>query len=423
VKVVLASYGSRGDIEVSATVGRELLRRGHDVLMAVPPDHIDFVEMAGLPAVACGPPSRPWLDAGNHLSTCLFRSPWRIQELNRLAGEAGRLGVECWVEITKTLLALAEEADVLVTDLAFEGAAANVAEYHDIPLVTVHFLPVRANGRLLPFLPPRLARTAMRAYHWAVWRGQKAFEDAQRRELGLSATTGPLPQRITDRGSLEIQAYDDFCFPGLAAEWAELDGRRPFVGSLTMELPTDADDEAASWIAEGSPPIFFSFGSNIAVESPDDAIAMIDAACTQLGERALVCSAVSDFSRVAKLEHVKVVPAVNFAAIFPACRALVHHGGAGTTAAGLRAGVPMLIHSRDPGQKLLGALVRRLKVGKARRYSSATLETLVADLRTIFAPEYAIRAREIATRMTKAADSPTAAAVHVEEFARARHVG
>src|SRR6185312_3607987 len=128
---------------------------------------------------------------------------------------------------------------------------------------------------------------------------------------------------IAERGSLEIQAYDEVCFPGLAAEWAKWDGRRPFVGTLTLELPTDADDEIASWIAAGTPPIFFGFGS-MPVESPADTVAMISAACAQLGERALVCSAESDFSHVPHLAHVKVMDAGNYAAIFPACRAVVH---------------------------------------------------------------------------------------------------
>ena len=98
----------------------------------------------------------------------------------------------------------------------------------------------------------------------------------------------PSPRRIAERGSLEIQAYDEACFPGLA----EPNGRSgmangPFVGALTMELTTDADDEVASWIAAGTPPIFFGFGS-IPVASPADTVAMIGAACAQLGERALV---------------------------------------------------------------------------------------------------------------------------------------
>ena len=79
------------------------------------------------------------------------------------------------------------------------------------------------------------------------------------------------------------------CVPWLRAEWAKWNGQRPFIGALTMELPTDADEEVASWIAAGTPPIFFGFGS-MPVDSPDDTLAMIGAACAQLGERALVCA-------------------------------------------------------------------------------------------------------------------------------------
>jgi UDP:flavonoid glycosyltransferase YjiC (YdhE family) len=70
------------------------------------------------------------------------------------------------------------------------------------------------------------------------------------------------------------------------------------------------------------PPIYFGFGS-IPVESPTDTIAMIVGACAQLGERALVCAGWSDFSRVPHFGRVKIVGTVNFAATFPACRAVV----------------------------------------------------------------------------------------------------
>jgi UDP:flavonoid glycosyltransferase YjiC (YdhE family) len=212
------------------------------------------------------------------------------------------------------------------------------------------------------------------------------------------------------------------CFPGLKADWAKWNGQRPFVGALTMELPTDADVEVASWIAAGTPPIYFGFGS-IPVIAPADAIAMISAACAQLGERALVCGGGTDFSQVPKFEHVKVVGTVNFTEIFPVCRAVVHHGGAGTTAAGLRAGVPQLILSTDLDQSLWGARVKRLKLGLGRRFSSVTQESLVADLRTILAPQYVNRAREIAPRMSKPAESVVSAADLVENFARSRQVG
>jgi UDP:flavonoid glycosyltransferase YjiC (YdhE family) len=159
------------------------------------------------------------------------------------------------------LTPLADGADLLVTGLGFQELAANVAEYYDIPLATYHHQPVRPNGRLLPFLPAPLGRSAMTVYDWLVWRMWKKAEDVKRRELGLPKATGPSPRRITERGSLEIQAYDDGCFPGLAAEWAKFDGQRPFVGALTMELPTDTDEDVASWIAAGKPGFSLAFGA------------------------------------------------------------------------------------------------------------------------------------------------------------------
>ena len=85
-------------------------------------------------------------------------------------------------------------------------------------------------------------------------------EIAQRRTLGLAVEPGPsAPQ------PLEIQAYDELFFPGLAAEWEKCGVRRPFVGGLTLELPTQVDEEVASWIAAGPPPIYFGFGSSARV--------------------------------------------------------------------------------------------------------------------------------------------------------------
>jgi UDP:flavonoid glycosyltransferase YjiC (YdhE family) len=422
MKFVVASHGSRGDVEPCVAVGRELVRRGHDVHMVVPPDLVDFVESAGPAAIASGVDMQGLMELYRKYWECFFRNPWKLQDLNRLGHEVGEPVTQSRVEVSAAMMSLADGADLLITGLIFEEQAANVAEYHDIPLATLHFFPMRANGQLLPLLPSALGRSAMTAFWWLYWRGTKKVEDAQRRELGLPEAIGSSTRRMAERGSLEIQAYDDVCFPGLASEWAKWNGQRPFVGTLTLELPTDADDEVASWIAAGSPPIYFGFGS-MQVDTAAETIAMISAACAQLGERALICAGWSDFSDVSQSDHVKVVGAVNHAAAFPACRAVVHHGGAGTTAAGLRAGVPTLILYRAGDQPLWGAAVKRLKVGTTRRFVATTQKTLVADLRTILAPQTVARARELATRMTKPATSVAATADLVEDLARHKRGG
>lgn len=421
MKIALACYGTRGDVEPGAALARELLRRGHDVCMAVSPDQVAFIESAGLAAVAYGPDSHTALDTdfGVKVSTRLPEGNSKIKQLTGMWRANSDFIARCWRELTPTLISLVDGADILITGMLFEDGAANVAEYSRIPLVSLHFVPQRVNGRLLPHLPAPVGRAAMTVLGWLArgWFG--SLEDAQRRGLGLPKVRGPAPRRISATGALEIQAYDSVCFPGLADEWAKWEEQRPFVGALTMELPTSADEEVSSWITEGTPPICFAFGS-MSVQSPTDTLAMIAAACAQLGERALICSDWTDFNGVSDLDHVKVVRTMNHGVIFPLCRAVVHHGGAGTTNAALRAGVPSLILWAAPERWMWGNQLRHLQVGATRRFSSTTAELLVDDLRTILDAQFVTRARKIAERMIEPAKSVSMTADLVERYARSR---
>ncbi|MDT5135889.1 MAG: hypothetical protein QOD58_151 [Mycobacterium sp.] len=410
MKFVVASYGTRGDIEPCAAVGVELQRRGHDVCLAVPPNLIGFVESSGLVAVEYGT-----RDSQQQLDEQFLHNGWKIQNPVKLAREAMAPVTEGWLELSAMLTPVAQGADLLLTGQIYQEVVANVAEHYDMPLAALHFYPMRANGQLAfpARLPGPVIRSTIHTTDWLYWRMTKGVEDEQRRELGLPKASSPAPKRMADRRALEIQAYDELCFPGLAAEW---DGRRPFVGALTMGLPTDADDEVMSWIAAGAPPIYFGFGS-MPVGSLAERVDMIAAACSRLGERALICSGPSDSTQIPHFDHVKVVRAVSHAAVFPACRAVVHHGGAGTTAAGLRAGIPTLILWITSDQPFWAAQVKQLKVGRGRRLSSATTDSLVADLKAILAPECVSRARELASRMTKADTSAVATADLLETHA------
>ncbi|MBE1552849.1 UDP:flavonoid glycosyltransferase YjiC (YdhE family) [Mycobacterium sp. OAS707] len=404
MRFALAMHGSRGDVEPCAAVGVELQRRGHDVRIAVPPNLVGFVESAGLTAAPYGPNSQELIDDD------FVHNYWKMQPLNfvRAFKEYVSRG---WAEMSATLTSLADGADVVLTGTIYQGVAANVAEYYDVPLAALHYFPSRANGHLVPMVPAPVTRSAISAVWWLYWRMTKDADDSQRRELGLPQTASSLSRRLTERQALEIQAYDELCFPGLAAEWG---GRWPFVGALSLQLPTPADDEVATWIAAGTAPIYFGFGS-MPVRSAADTVAMISAVCAELGERALICSGWADFDGPPTSDHVKVVRQVNHAAVFPRCRAVVHHGGAGTTAAGMRAGVPTLILWITSDQPIWAAQVKQLNVGVGRSFSRASSRTLAADLRRILAPSYAHRAKEVAARMTSCDASVRAAADLLEE--------
>ena len=200
MKFVLAFYGTRGDVEPGIAAGRELLRRGHDVYLAVPPDLIGFAESAGLAAVGYGPDTKAWLEVTRNFWARFFRNFWKLRELKKLLRESREPGTQSWGEMSTTLASLADGADLLLTGMSYQELAANVAEYQRIPLATLLWLPIRVNSHIVPFLPAPVIRTAMTVYEWLVWRGVKKVEDAQRRELGLPKATGPAPRRIAERG-------------------------------------------------------------------------------------------------------------------------------------------------------------------------------------------------------------------------------
>ena len=126
MKFVVAGYGSRGDVEPCIAVARELLRRGHDVRMAVtvPPDMLAFVESTGLAAVPYGRDYQELL--GDKDFVRMLQNP-----INAIS-EAIEYVAQVSAEKSTTLTSLTDGADLLVAGITEQSLAANVAEYYGI---------------------------------------------------------------------------------------------------------------------------------------------------------------------------------------------------------------------------------------------------------------------------------------------------
>lgn len=360
--------------------------------MAVPPNLIEFVEKVGLaPATPYG------VDSQKQLDNDVFRNFWKPQNPVTALREGIAYIAEGWADMNTALTPLARGADLILTGTTYQEVAANVAEHHGIPLAALHYFPARPNSQIVPVpLPKWLIRSGFAGLEWALWRLSKKAEDTQRHELGLPPARVRSARRVVESGALEIQAYDELLFPGLSAEWGD---SRPLVGSITMGLGTDHDAEVAAWIDAGQAPIYFGFGS-MPVENPAAAVRLISEVCAELGQRALISAGVWGLPDSDRAEHVKVVGAVNHGAVFPRCRAVVHHGGSGTTAAGLRAGVPTLILWVAADQPIFARQIKKLKVGSAQPFSGVTKKSLRAGLREVLRPECAARASALGAAMT-----------------------
>ena len=413
MKYAIAVHGTRGDVEHATAIALELLRRGHEVRMAVPPNLVAFAESAGIPS-----PVLPYgTDSQLQLEADGFRDWWKLRNPLTVVEKIRELMIGDWPQMGETLAAVATGAYLILTGTTYQEVAANVAESRDIPMAALHYFPARTNTKILPVrLPLAVVRPAWAVAEWALWRILKPAEDDQRRRLGLPAARSRSVNRIVGRGALEIQAYDEVFFPGLDTEWG---GTRHLVGAITLQMSTAVDDAVATWIADGTPPIYLGFGS-MPIETPAKTIAMITEVSADLGERALICSGVLDVADAAPADHVKIVRSVNHAAVFPQCRAIVHHGGAGTTAASVRSGRPTLVLWVGAEQPLWANSVKRLGVGTMRRFSKSTAETMRADLRSVLSPTCIARAQTTAALMTPP-DRSLATAARLLEQAATEH--
>jgi sterol 3beta-glucosyltransferase len=417
VRICLIGAGTRGDAQPMVLLARELQRRGHDVVVGVSADLVSFAERAGLVVLPFGPDSQE-VFATPEGQRMLAAGNVR-QFLTRLAAVAH----ERFAVSVQELTALITGADLVVAGMLAEDAGLCFTEALGIPLVSLHLTPLRpTRSYASPLvttraLPGRL-NLATGTLFEQVWRRNLAGDMALlRNQLGLAPERRTAPARLAAAGATEVQAYSDVVVPGLS----DLGPRRPRVGYLTptrqdRELFGEGRTEPAldAWLNAGDPPVYLGFGSMPLVD-PGATMAMVGRVTGRLGVRALVSAGPSRMGSGADPgPDVHVVRSVDHDEVLPRCRAVVHHGGAGTTAATLLAGRPALVCSVFADQPFWGSRVARLGAGAHVRLASLDEGRLERGLAAVLSPEVGRRAGELGIRLRAEAGAPARAADLVE---------
>ncbi|RMI32630.1 glycosyltransferase [Nocardia stercoris] len=380
MKALLVFGGSRGDVQPGVLVAKELMRRGHEVQLAVPPNFVEFAAENGVTAAGCGMDTRVSLHSDTEIGNV---GP--IARLRSLR-EQSHHGFDT---MAADLLALDSDADLVVGGLVDEEVARGVAARIGAPAFAVlHFYPVRPS-RTVAVLPNDFGTRIPGALNKAAWKlglGVRALDikgQVDRLEAGRPAPA-----------ELAIQVYDDKLFPGLRQEWG---GRNPFVGFVTPPAGyrvADEDTELTRWLDAGSAPVYVGFGS-MPIPDLGATVDQIQTACRRFGRRMLFVGGWNEVEDTCSGD-VAMVRSVDHATVLPRCAAVVHHGGAGTTAAALRAGVPSVVCSFLGDQKYWGHCLRELKIGAVMSFSRLSAATMTAALEEVLAPECAERAARFA---------------------------
>ncbi|PPJ06255.1 glycosyltransferase [Nocardia nova] len=407
MRIAIPLTGTRGDVQPVLALGLELRRRGHDVVLGAPPNLVDFASAAGLAARACGPDVQQLYSSEAGQRALAAGNTLRLMQLvaRQMADYADRMNRE--------VVEVCAGADLIVASTVTEDRACSVAEAMDVPLVSLHYYPARANGAY-PFpgaLPATWAPPApVNRATWAVAENLRRivfmrYLNDLRGMLGLPKSRASIAAVLARRRVPEVQIYDPALVPGLPAQW---DGRRPFTGFLTLDQQTrhavgelgDDHTDILSWVRAGEAPVFFGFGS-MPISDPAAVLAMVGEVSRRLGVRALVSAGWSgmETARTQGDSRVKVVGPFAYDLVFPHCAAAVHHGGIGTLFESLRAGLPTLVCSVSFEQPMWGGQVDRLGLGAHLRFTELTTERLVRGVTTLLEPERRARARRFAATL------------------------
>ncbi len=155
--------------------------------------------------------------------------------------------------------------------------------------------------------------------------------------------------------------------------------------------PLPADLEA--FLESGEPPILAGFGS---MPAAGDASRRLIGAARAVGRRIIVSRGWADLELIDDAPDCMAVGDVSHDVLFPRVAAVVHHGGAGTTAAAARAGVPQVVTPMFGDQFYWASRIVDLGLGATTPYSTMTEESLTGALREVFDPAVAVRARTLA---------------------------
>ena len=357
MRITILTYGSRGDVQPFLPLSCRLMEEGHSVKLAAPfrfknsiEEHgIDFVALSGDPEDL----SRRLNNAGNNF----------VKLLRELTEHAIEIGADVWRQTEEAC----QDADLILHTFTHTVGAHTLASEKGIPDIHIQTFPMFTPTGDYPnvTLPDMKSRAFNRVSHilsakitW--WTSQIGFERVRRR-AGLSRRKlyWPFDEDPLRTRTPILCAWSPSVLPP-SRDWppnVHVTGYYSFPDHDSYQ----PDKELDSFLRSGKPPVCVSFGSMVNRDA-EKINAIVLTALAQTGNRGIILSGWSGVNSFSSTE-ILYLDAVPHDWLLPRCKLVIHHGGAGTTAAGLRAGIPNIVVPFMADQPFWGRRVHALGAG------------------------------------------------------------
>lgn len=340
MKITIATVGTRGDVQPYIALGRGLQKSGHQVQIATDSTFEGFIEASGLGFAEVKANPRRALQ----------------EDIRRIGSSPIRL--LRWIDRNFTPLARGYFIDmqeacqnsdaVLVSALAF--AAMHVAQSLGIPSLATYLYPITPT-RSFPSMAASSLPEWLTGVGWINWMSFRLYNlaffrmtlpvinDLRKEILGLPSVPWSYYLNIDISDVPIIYGYSKHVIPH-PADWR---ATQHITGYWFLDDPEwRPPKELSQFLEAGPPPIYIGFGSMVDAEAKKTTDIVMEA-LKLTGQRAILHGGWSDLGSHSLPETVYKVSDVPHSWLFPRMAAIIHHGGAGTTAAALRAGIPAVI--------------------------------------------------------------------------------
>lgn len=382
MRITVVALGTRGDVQPMMALARGLRSAGHDICMVagsnferwVRDEGFDFEASIDIEALMRSPKGIEWVERSDNPRKQLSI----MRELLLPHGEA----------MVRPLLKRAATTDVFVSGFVSEPFVQSICEKYGIRQINTLLQPYHAttdaDSSMVAVVPRRrniLNYVIGLIGERLVWTVARDSVNQMRTEsLGLPPQT-PLAYRRASLAMPTIYGFSRHVIPP-APNWNE----NAHIGGYWF-LDEDQDwqpsPELTHFLEAGDPPLYIGFGS-MSSSDPAQTVDLVAEALRRINCRAVMISGWSGAEQVPVPDSILMVKRVPHHWLFNRVAGVIHHGGAGTTAAGLRAGKPTLIIPHMSDQPFWGRRVYELGVGaKPIPRHKLTVENLAQGIHTL----------------------------------------
>jgi sterol 3beta-glucosyltransferase len=368
--VLLVVFGTRGDVQPFCVLGQSLSARGHDVCIVTTRAYAALVRRFGLTPIIVGDEVEKIIheNESDDLFTRYFA--FGFGHLHKLHKLAKRYQQQVGTLVASVARAMRDDDVVVYNPFAF--FAGILARQAGLPAVAVMCQPLVPTGReSLSLLGGRNFGSVLnRASHELprlltplLWKGLRDLRRPRGGE-GLRLLANPLTQGL--RASHPVLAYSAALSPGGGVP--ALAARQTGFWFRPAEAGAQLPPGLTQFLEDGPAPVYIGFGSML--WGAERKAELVVRTLQHWGGRAIVSAGAGTFARfsaaarVLPPEQVHVVADADHALLLPRVAAIVHHGGAGTTAAALRAGRPSVVLPILGDQLYWGRRVAALGAGE-----------------------------------------------------------